>query len=73
LDVFSEGSILHHVRKRFHKDAGAGIYTFVGSILVACNPFERFKIYTPEHIEKYKTAAQMNDHMTPHSFAIAAT
>ena len=73
LDVFSEGSILHHVRKRFKKAEGQGIYTFVGSILVACNPFERFQIYGPEYVEKYKTAAQMNDAMSPHSYAIAAT
>lgn len=37
LDELSEGAILHHVRKRFvHKS----IYTSVGSILVATNPFE---------------------------------
>ena len=38
LDSLTEGSILHHVRRRFRK---GDIYTAVGSILVAVNPFER--------------------------------
>ena len=42
LDTFSEGSILHHIRKRFYKDK---IYTYVGSILVAVNPFKPLHIY----------------------------
>ena len=42
LDEMSEGAILHHVRKRF-KDKK--IYTHVGNILVAVNPFERLDIY----------------------------
>ena len=37
LDELSEGAILHHVRKRF---LNKSIYTSVGSILVAVNPFE---------------------------------
>jgi myosin heavy subunit len=37
LDELSEGAILHHVRKRF---INKKIYTSVGSILVATNPFE---------------------------------
>ena len=37
LDELSEGAILHHVRKRFQQKK---IYTHVGSILVATNPFE---------------------------------
>ena len=42
LDEMSEGAILHHVRKRY-KDKK--IYTHVGTILVAANPFERLDIY----------------------------
>lgn len=45
LDSFTEGSILHHVRKRF---MGDDIYTLVGSILVAVNPFKRLAIYGDE-------------------------
>ena len=37
LESFSEGIILHHVRKRFSEDS---IYTFVGSILIALNPYK---------------------------------
>ena len=38
-----QGSILHHVRKRYKSNL---IYTLVGSILVAVNPFQRLDIYT---------------------------
>ena len=37
LDELSEGAILFHVRRRFQAKQ---IYTHVGSILVAVNPFE---------------------------------
>ena len=42
LDELTEAAILYHVRKRFRKQL---IYTFVGSILVAVNPFQRLPIY----------------------------
>ena len=42
LDELSEGAILHHVRKRYLRKV---IYTLVGPILVAVNPFERLPIY----------------------------
>jgi myosin-5 len=42
LDELSEGAILHHVRRRFNNRL---IYTHVGAILVAVNPFERLDIY----------------------------
>ena len=49
LDELSEGAILHHVRKRFQQKL---IYTHVGAILVAVNPFERLNIYNEEEIKK---------------------
>lgn len=70
LDVFSEGSILHHVAKRFFKK---DIYTFVGSILVAANPFERFDIYNDKFIQRYKHSAANNvSDVEPHTYAIAS-
>ncbi len=42
LDELTEAAILYHIRKRFKKQL---IYTFVGSILVAVNPFQRLPIY----------------------------
>ena len=64
LDELSEGAILHHVRKRFHRKS---IYTLVGPILVAVNPFERLPIY--EQIDIRKAYAHVN--VYPHIFVSA--
>jgi len=65
LDELSEGAILHHVRKRFTKGL---IYTHVGAILVAVNPFERLPIYGDDTIRK----AQDTTKIFPHVFVTAA-
>ena len=67
LEELSEGAILHHVRKRFRKKA---IYTHVGAILVAVNPFEWLDIYQKSHMMK----AMNNIHLNPfpHVFFTAA-
>jgi len=69
LDAFSEGSILHHVRKRFMDDK---IYTYVGSILVAVNPFKSLPIYSAERIQYYRMNVHSTDPPQPHVYAIAA-
>lgn len=48
LDELSEGAILHHTRKRYKQQT---IYTNVGAILVAVNPFERLDIYSEKDIK----------------------
>jgi myosin heavy subunit len=48
LDELSEGAILHHTRKRY---ATQHIYTNVGAILVAVNPFEKLNIYSEKDIK----------------------
>ena len=58
LDVFSEGSILHHVRKRALDRDNTRIYTYVGSILVAVNPFQSLPIYGKEIMDSFAVKAQ---------------
>lgn len=65
LDELSEGAILHHVRNRFRKNI---IYTHVGSILVAVNPFQNLAIYSPNDVKKAYAATQPY----PHVFITAA-
>lgn len=65
LDELSEGAILHHVRKRYFRKM---IYTLVGPILVAVNPFERLPIYESGDIRK----AQAHVSVYPHIFVTAA-
>ena len=66
LNALNEPVILHNLRQRFMKDL---IYTYVSSILVACNPFKLLPIYTPEIMDKYKDGG--GRHQPPHIFAIA--
>jgi myosin heavy subunit len=64
LNVLNEAALLHNVRKRFFNDH---IYSTVGDILVAVNPFKRLPLYTDAVMTKYISA----DHPPPHVFAIA--
>jgi myosin heavy subunit len=66
LDELSEGAILHHTRLRFQKKI---IYTHVGSILVAVNPFENLPIYGDKDIRRAHESTQAY----PHVFVTAAT
>ena len=66
LDELSEGAILHHIRLRFQKKM---IYTHVGSILVAVNPFENLNIYSDRDIRRAMDTTQPY----PHVFVTAAT
>jgi myosin heavy subunit len=60
LDELSEGAILHHVRKRF---VNKTIYTNVGAILVAVNPFENLPIYGPADIKRCSDLMNPNPHV----------
>lgn len=67
LRELNEASILHNLRVRFARDE---IYTSVGSILVAVNPFKLLPLYTPEVLDAYRT----DRHGTkdaPHVFQVA--
>ena len=43
MEDFSEGTILHHIKRRFLIEKQ--IYTFVGDVIVAINPYQRLDIY----------------------------
>ena len=66
LDELSEGAILYHTRNRFIKKT---IYTHVGSILVAVNPFENLPIYGTRDIRR----AHESSVSYPHVFVTAST
>jgi len=65
LSHLNDASILHCLRIRFGRDE---IYTNVGSILVAVNPFKLLPLYTPEILDAYKDG----DAKTPHVFSMAS-
>lgn len=69
LESFCEGIILHHVRKRFRINK---IYTSVGSILVAINPYKTVDIYGPKVVDLIYEKTKKNEVTPPHVFSIGA-
>ncbi|XP_078347643.1 unconventional myosin-XV-like isoform X3 [Oculina patagonica] len=65
MDDLHVGSILYNIRKRYRQDQ---IYTYIGSILVAVNPYMPYDIYGPDAVQKY-FATSTKSH-PPHLFAI---
>jgi len=78
LESFSEGLILHHVKERF---ARGTIYTAVGAILVAVNPYRTLDIYGEgvmlqiweQRLAEAKGANAAASTLTPHVFSVGAT
>ena len=68
LESFTEGMILHHTRKRFENNL---IYTSVGSILVAVNPFQGLPIYGEEIIMDYRKKTMSKLNCSPHIYQTA--
>lgn len=69
LESFCEGIILHHIKKRYYQNI---IYTFVGNILVALNPYRTLDIYGPAVIDKIFEQTKYNETVPPHVYSIGA-
>lgn len=66
LPDLNEQYLLDNLRARF---SNGYIYTFVGSILIAVNPFKFYPIYNPKYVKLYQNRRLVD--MPPHIFAIA--
>lgn len=66
LEVLSEDTIVEQLLKRYESNQ---IYTNIGDILVAVNPFENLGLYTPQHQRRYSGKARSDN--PPHIFAVA--
>ncbi|XP_036363894.1 unconventional myosin-IXAa isoform X7 [Octopus sinensis] len=66
LPDLNEKTLLDNIRARFYN---GNIYTYVGSILIAVNPFKFFPIYNPKYVKMYQYK-WLGD-LPPHIFAIA--
>jgi len=69
LESFSEGIILHHVKQRF---LAGTIYTFVGTILVAVNPYKPVPIYGVDVMDTAWRLVKRGEHAQPHVYTVAA-
>jgi len=59
--------MLSYIEVRYNADQ---IYTYVGEILIACNPFKTLDIYGPGASLLYQN--QRKDSLPPHVFMIAS-
>lgn len=66
LDVLSEEAIGEQLQKRYEANQ---IYTYIGDILVAVNPFAALGLYTVQHQQRYANCARSEN--PPHIFAVA--
>uniref|UniRef100_A0AAQ5XBC1 non-specific serine/threonine protein kinase n=1 Tax=Amphiprion ocellaris TaxID=80972 RepID=A0AAQ5XBC1_AMPOC len=63
LEVLDENTVTEQLQSRYGRDQ---IYTYVGDILIAVNPFHKMEIYTPQMYIGAKRTAN-----PPHIFAVA--
>nr|XP_020456788.1 myosin-IIIa isoform X3 [Monopterus albus] len=66
LEVLDENTVTEQLQSRYGRDQ---IYTYVGDILIAVNPFHKMDIYTPEYTKMYIGAKRTTN--PPHIFAVA--
>ncbi|NXN33817.1 MYO3A protein, partial [Nycticryphes semicollaris] len=66
LEVLDENTVTEHLQKGYAKDQ---IYTYVGDILIAVNPFRNIDIYSSQHSKLYIGAKRTAN--PPHIFAVA--
>uniref|UniRef100_A0A8D8RHW2 Unconventional myosin-IXb n=1 Tax=Cacopsylla melanoneura TaxID=428564 RepID=A0A8D8RHW2_9HEMI len=67
LPDLNETTLLENLRARFN---AGHIYTYVGSILIAVNPFKFHPIYNPKYVKLYQNR-RIGPDLPPHIFAIA--
>ncbi|XP_071751510.2 myosin-IIIa [Centroberyx gerrardi] len=66
LEVLDENTVTEQLQNRYGRDQ---IYTYVGDILIAVNPFRTMEMYTPQYTKMYIGAKRTAN--PPHVFAVA--
>lgn len=66
LDSLSEKAIVEQLMRRYD---GGQIYTYIGDILVAVNPFSDLGLYSSQHQRRYM--GKIRSENPPHIFAVA--
>ncbi|XP_044130584.1 myosin-IIIa-like, partial [Bufo gargarizans] len=66
LEILDENTVTDQLQKRYNRDQ---IYSYVGDILIAVNPFRSLDLYSSQHSETYTNAKRTSN--PPHIFAVA--
>jgi myosin-1 len=66
LSKIQENAIVENLRKRFLDDQ---IYTYIGPVLIAVNPFKNLPYFTDKEVDMYQGAALYEN--PPHIYALA--
>ena len=66
-DDMSEQTIIYLINQKYNSDL---IYTSIGDILVAVNPYRLLPLYTPLVMHKYMIN-EMETNLRPHPYAVA--
>jgi len=67
LDVVHEPAIIDLLRRRYAVDK---IYTNVGDILVAVNPFKQTDLFNPSMMQKYSETGREAMELAPHPYSV---
>ncbi|CAF0854269.1 unnamed protein product [Adineta ricciae] len=65
LGDLTEGAICRNILLRYNKDK---IYTYIGSILIAVNPYTQLDLYNQQYLRSYRN--RKFGELEPHTFAI---
>jgi len=66
LENVNPAVILFHIKQRYLTNQ---IYSYVGPILISCNPYKLLPLYTPQIIDQY--IKRDNRYLDPHVYAVA--
>eukprot|EP00051_Salpingoeca_urceolata_P006297 m.83521 g.83521 ORF g.83521 m.83521 type:complete len:1207 (+) comp14769_c0_seq1:504-4124(+) len=64
----SENGVVDNITNMYSEDM---IYSYIGNVVIAVNPFADLKIYNQEHIDKYRGRSAFDPKLPPHIFALA--
>ena len=68
LDDVTENAVVENTKAMYYEDH---IYSYIGNVVIAMNPFRPLPIYTEEYVRKYNGRSAFDPKLAPHIFALA--
>ncbi|EGD77017.1 hypothetical protein PTSG_07359 [Salpingoeca rosetta] len=64
----TEDAVIKNLKTLFFSDV---IYSYIGNVVIAVNPFKELPIYDATYVEKYRGRSAFDPKLQPHIFALA--